>query len=37
VGLEGLTTYKYILRGSGQLARDYQGPSARPFLHQRHG
>jgi glutamate-5-semialdehyde dehydrogenase len=36
VGLEGLTTYKYILRGSGQLARDYQGPSARPFLHQRH-
>jgi glutamate-5-semialdehyde dehydrogenase len=36
VGLEGLTTYKYILRGSGQLARDYQGPAARPFLHRRH-
>jgi glutamate-5-semialdehyde dehydrogenase len=35
VGLEGLTTYKYILRGSGQLARDYQGPAARPFLHRR--
>jgi glutamate-5-semialdehyde dehydrogenase len=35
VGLEGLTTYKYILRGHGQLARDYQGPHARPFLHRR--
>jgi glutamate-5-semialdehyde dehydrogenase len=34
VGLEGLTTYKYILRGKGQLARDYQGPQARPFLHK---
>ncbi len=36
VGLDGLTTYKYILRGTGQLARDYQGPQARPFLHERH-
>lgn len=36
VGLDGLTTYKYILRGTGQLARDYQGPRARPFLHRRH-
>jgi glutamate-5-semialdehyde dehydrogenase len=35
VGLDGLTSYKYVLRGSGQLARDYQGPNARPFLHQR--
>ena len=35
VGLDGLTTYKYILRGSGQVARDYQGPQARPFLHKR--
>jgi len=35
VGLEGLTTYKYILRGTGQQARDYQGPRARPFLHKR--
>jgi glutamate-5-semialdehyde dehydrogenase len=35
VGLEGLTTYKYILRGTGQVARDYQGPNARPFLHRR--
>ncbi len=35
VGLEGLTSYKYILRGHGQVARDYQGPDARPFLHRR--
>jgi glutamate-5-semialdehyde dehydrogenase len=34
VGLDGLTTYKYVLRGSGQLARDYQGPNARPFTHK---
>ncbi len=34
VGLDGLTSYKYILRGSGQLARDYQGPHAKPFLHR---
>ena len=36
VGLEGLTTYKYVLRGHGHVARDYQGPQARPFLHRRH-
>ena len=35
VGLEGLTTYKYILRGHGQVVRDYRGPNARPFLHRR--
>jgi glutamate-5-semialdehyde dehydrogenase len=35
VGLDGLTTYKYVLRGCGQLARDYQGPDARPFTHKR--
>ena len=35
VGLEGLTTYKYILRGHGQVARDYRGSNARPFLHRR--
>lgn len=34
VGLDGLTTYKYVLRGSGQVARDYQGPKARPFTHR---
>jgi glutamate-5-semialdehyde dehydrogenase len=35
VGLDGLTTYKYILRGHGQVVRDYRGPHARPFLHRR--
>ena len=35
VGLEGLTTYKYVLRGHGQVVRDYRGPKARPFLHRR--
>jgi glutamate-5-semialdehyde dehydrogenase len=34
VGLDGLTTYKYILRGHGHVAGDYQGPHARKFLHQ---
>lgn len=35
VGLDGLTTYKYVLRGAGHLARNYQGPNARPFQHKR--
>jgi glutamate-5-semialdehyde dehydrogenase len=35
VGLEGLTTYKYVLRGTGQLAHDYQGPNAKAFTHRR--
>jgi glutamate-5-semialdehyde dehydrogenase len=35
VGLDGLTSYKYILRGSGQLAHDYQGPKAKTFTHKR--
>lgn len=35
VGLEGLTTYKYVLRGHGHVVRDYRGPNARPFLHRR--
>jgi glutamate-5-semialdehyde dehydrogenase len=35
VGLEGLTTYKYILRGHGQVVRDYRGPQARTFTHVR--
>ena len=34
VGLEGLTTYKYVLRGAGQLARNYQGPYAKAFTHR---
>jgi len=39
VGLEGLTTYKYLLRGSGQVAGDYRvsketGEAARAFTHR---
>jgi glutamate-5-semialdehyde dehydrogenase len=35
VGLEGLTTYKYVLRGHGHVAGDYRGPKARAFTHRR--
>jgi glutamate-5-semialdehyde dehydrogenase len=35
VGLEGLTTYKYVLRGNGHIAGDYRGPNARAFTHKR--
>ena len=35
VGLEGLTTYKYVLRGRGQVAGDYRGANARAFTHRR--
>lgn len=35
VGLEGLTTYKYVLRGRGQVAGDYRGEHARTFTHKR--
>lgn len=35
VGLDGLTTYKYLLRGHGQLVRNYHGAGAKPFLHRR--
>ena len=34
VGLEGLTTYKWHLEGSGQLVATYAGPDARPFTHK---
>jgi len=34
VGLEGLVTYRYQLRGRGHLVADYTGPQARPFLHR---
>jgi glutamate-5-semialdehyde dehydrogenase len=34
VGLEGLLSYRYLLRGSGQRVEDYEGPSARPFRHR---
>jgi glutamate-5-semialdehyde dehydrogenase len=35
VGLEGLTTYKYVLRGHGQVAGEYRGAKARSFTHRR--
>ncbi|MES2390432.1 MAG: glutamate-5-semialdehyde dehydrogenase [Acidobacteriota bacterium] len=37
VGLEGLTTYKYVLRGRGHAAADYRGANARAFTHRREG
>ena len=33
VGLEGLTIYKYILRGSNHRVKDYVGDKARSFTH----
>ena len=35
VGLEGLTTYKYVLRGHGHIAGDYRGENARAFTHRK--
>ena len=35
VGLDGLTTYKYVLHGHGQVAGDYRGVNARAFTHKR--
>ena len=35
VGLEGLTTYKYVLRGRGHVAGEYRGAGARGFTHRR--
>jgi glutamate-5-semialdehyde dehydrogenase len=35
VGLDGLVTYKYLLRGSGQIVATYSGPNARRFRHER--
>ena len=37
VGLEGLTTYKYQLEGSGQIVGMYAGEDAKPFLHEEFG
>ena len=34
VGPEGLVTYKYLLRGSGQIVADYSGDGARRFTHR---
>jgi glutamate-5-semialdehyde dehydrogenase len=35
VGLDGLVTYKYVLRGSGQIVATYSGKDARPFRHRK--
>ena len=35
VGLEGLTSYKYILEGSGQVVDDFEGDTPRPYTHRR--
>jgi glutamate-5-semialdehyde dehydrogenase len=34
VGLEGLLSHRYLLRGSGQRVEDYSGSGARPFTHR---
>lgn len=34
VGLEGLLSTKYLLRGQGQKVADYAGKDAKPFLHR---
>lgn len=34
VGLDGLTTYKYLLEGRGHRVADYTGAQARPFRHR---
>ncbi|MDX2273699.1 MAG: glutamate-5-semialdehyde dehydrogenase [Cyanobacteriota bacterium] len=34
VGLEGLVTYKYLLRGQGQQVADYSGNGGRAFTHR---
>ena len=34
VGLDGLTTYKWHLEGSGQLVGTYAGADAKPFSHE---
>ncbi len=34
VGLEGLTIYKYLLKGSGQTIADYSGKNGKPFTHK---
>ena len=37
VGLDGLTTYKYVVRGAGHIAGDYRGAAGRAFTHRRAG
>jgi len=35
VGLDGLTTYKYVVRGHGHVTGDYRGADGRSFTHRR--
>lgn len=35
VGLEGLTIYKYLIRGEGHIATDYSGDGGKKWKHQR--
>jgi glutamate-5-semialdehyde dehydrogenase len=35
VGLDGIVTYKYRATGSGNIVRDYAGPNALPYRHQK--
>jgi glutamate-5-semialdehyde dehydrogenase len=35
VGMEGLLSYKYVLRGAGHQVSDYSGSKAKPFLFKR--
>jgi len=34
VGLEGLVSYKYLVKGRGHLVKDYTGDHPRPFTHK---
>ena len=34
VGLEGLTIYKYVLKGDGHVVADYSGANAKKFTHK---
>ena len=35
VGMEGLTTYKYLLEGDGHTVDDYEGAAPKPYTHRR--
>ncbi|HJP30173.1 MAG: glutamate-5-semialdehyde dehydrogenase [Candidatus Latescibacteria bacterium] len=34
VGMEGLTTYKYLLEGDGHTVDDYEGSTPKPYTHR---
>jgi glutamate-5-semialdehyde dehydrogenase len=36
VGIEGLLSYRYLLKGHGHRVEDYSGPSGKPFRHVDH-